>query len=250
MVRVSLPPAQLTPIPWGVGCTLSPSPGLGKSLPGRAGSLSCPLAPPPRTWPGTSPSALAKWAGSEPAPQPLAGRFSGEGPIVRVLGRISPLSGWELALGAGFYIPPRTEPRLQGGAAAAPRREVLVPLPGWHLGPWALPSHLSLLPRPCHLPKAACCPRSLCFCCLGQNARPIQLCSAGLSGTALYPHAPERHPHVRVLWLQQRQLRRVWDVHSSLEAFGYRPSCEPVGKSLLSGPLLPCWGGGGNEAQG
>lgn len=187
MVRVSLPPAQLTSIPWGVGRTLSLSPGLGKSLRRRAGSPFLPLCSPSQhlAWHlAFSSGQVGRVRASTPAPrwEVFRGRANSQSP-----GEDLPIE-W---LGAG---PGEQDSTFRGGPNRGSRVGLLVPLPGWHLGPRAQPSHLSLLPPPSHLPKAACCLRNLCFCRLGQNARPIQLCSAGLSGTALCPHAPVPSP--------------------------------------------------------
>lgn len=126
---------------------------------------------------------------------------------------------------------------LEKGAASASPRVASIPL-----GP-AKSSFLS----PAHLSKAACCFCSLCACglpaTLGPQARPIEFCSAGFRGAALFPHAAQAVTRGRVSFgLSGAQLRRVWHCAEGTGGEAWRRGCSrpPVrlGASHFSFPGL------------
>lgn len=152
------------------------------------------------------------------------------------------MSGWELALGNRILHSAADQTEAPGWGCWCPSQGgIWAPGPSQVIFPSSLPHLIS--PRP---PAASATSASAALVKMPGPFSFVQQDSVAQPSAHMRPC---RHPHVGVLWLQQRQLRRVWDGQTSLEDFGYRPSCETVGKSLLSGPLLPCWGGGDNEAR-
>lgn len=249
------PPAQLTSIPWGVGCTPSPSSDGGKRLPSREGQglSSAPLSPPaalppptPSPAPGLVPRLQLRQSGLGQSlhPCPLTGRFSEEGPIVRVLGRIFLWSGWELALGnrilhsradqteaPGWGCPRPWEGSCwcpsQGDIGAPGPCQVIFPVSPISSPPGRLLPLQSLL----LLPWSKCQAHSVLFS-RSQWHCPLPTCIHAVTRT----------------WVSfgpsSVSSRRVWAVGR----LPWRPRCETVGKSLLSGPPPPHLGGGDNEA--
>lgn len=145
--------------------------------------------------------------------------------------------------GTEFNIPQLSKSRCQGQAVPIWRRELLVPLPGRNPYPWGCQVIFPFsLPHPIS-PRLLADSSVSTPAALGQNVRPTQFCLAGISGTALCPQAAP------AVWVSfgpcSATASRVWAMCESWsggKVWGsgcLRPSCETVGKSLLSGPQLP-----------
>lgn len=132
----------------------------------------------------------------QPAPCSLqAGSANSSSPLLGV-GYLPLLRRPDLALGNRIQHSTAHRTEASGRCCPCQRRELLVPLPGWHLCHWALPSHLPLLPRRSHLSKTACCLCSLCSCCLRRSSRPVQFGSTRLWHCSLPMYCPCSHPCV------------------------------------------------------